>query len=583
MAINRIDNVVLVVPDLQRGSEWYEGVLGMRPLHKGPDVHHYSCGSDHAEVSLVTGHTSFGSFTFGVDADDDLHQLAAALRRENVPHEMRAGETRPGEGKTLQFATPAGQTITGCVSLDGRKAGQGSFERHNGVGPCALDHINLLGNLAPEVMRDFWQAIGFPLYRRIEYIRSASVDRHRGVAAGDAVDPGLDALSLDETLAFTRGFMLFSMLANLAEDRHGVAAEPGSTLAAALDLLTEKGVDKAAVSALLDRTLVAPVLTAHPTEVRRKSMLDHRNRIAELMQLRDAGNNATDDGDPIEDVLIRHIALLWNTRPLRREKLYVTDEVETALSYMRDIFLPVLPALYARWEKILGSRPPAFLRLGSWIGGDRDGNPFVDAASLRLALGRSCETVLVHYLDTVHALGAELSISNELAPVTPALEALANASGDAGEARRDEPYRRALSGIYARLAATHFRLVGRAPPRASRVPAKPYPDVEAFRADLITVETALAGLGDGLLSGAGPLTRLVRAVDIFGFHLATLDIRQNSDVHQRVIGELLASAGVEPDYAALDEAARITLLRRTLAEPRLLAIHREFADSGDCS
>jgi len=429
--------------------------------------------------------------------------------------------------------------------------------------------VRYLGRLLGDVIR---RVGGESLFRRIEYIRSASVDRHRGLVGDEAVDPGLDALSLDETLAFTRGFMLFSMLANLAEDRQGVTAEAGSSVADALELLAEKDIDRAAVMALLDRALVAPVLTAHPTEVRRKSMLDHRNRIAELMRLRDAGAEATPDGDPVEQALVRQIALLWDTRPLRRERLYVADEVETALSYMRDVFLPVLPALYARWERVLGERPPSFLRLGSWIGGDRDGNPFVDAASLRLALGGACETVLTYYLDTVHALGAELSISSELAPVTPDLEALADASGDSGDARRDEPYRRALSGVYAQLAATHASLVGRAPPRPSRLAAEPYPDAAAFRADLVTIETAIGQLGDGLLATSGPLAHLIRAVDTFGFHLATLDLRQNSDVHERVVGELLRVAGVEADYDGLDEQARIALLRRTLAEPRLLAI-----------
>ncbi|WP_309611070.1 phosphoenolpyruvate carboxylase, partial [Sphingomonas sp.] len=348
--------------------------------------------------------------------------------------------------------------------------------------------VRYLGRLLGDVIRGF---DGEPLFRRIEYIRATSVDRHRGVVPGEAVDPGLDALSLDETLAFVRGFMLFSMLANLAEDRQAAAAEEGATLAEACERLASKGIDEAAVAALLDRALIAPVLTAHPTEVRRKSMLDHRNRIADLMQLRDSGATVTPDGDLVEQAILRQIALLWETRPLRREKLYVADEVETAVSYMRDIFLPVLPALYARWDRILGQRPPSFLRLGSWIGGDRDGNPFVDAASLRLALARSSAAVLGHYLDTVHALGAELSISSELAVVTPELLALADASGDTGGTRQDEPYRRALSGIYARLAATYVDLIGSAPPRPSRLPADPYTDTAAFRADLVTLIDAI--------------------------------------------------------------------------------------------
>ena len=428
--------------------------------------------------------------------------------------------------------------------------------------------VRYLGRLLGDVIRGFG---GELLFRRIEYIRSTSVGRHRGVAPGETVDSGLDALTLDDTLAFVRGFMLFSMLANLAEDRQGATAEKGATLAEARALLAAKGVDDAAIAALLDHALIAPVLTAHPTEVRRKSMLDHRNRIAELMLLRDAGATVTPDGDVLEEAIVRQIGLLWETRPLRREKLYVADEVETAVSYMRDVFLPVLPALYARWGRILGARPPSFLRLGSWIGGDRDGNPFVDAASLRLALARSSAAVLSHYLDTVHALGAELSISSELAQVTPELAALAAGSGDMGGTRQDEPYRRALSGIYARLAATYTTIIGSPPPRPSRLLAEPYPDAAAFRADLVTLIDAIERKDQRLLSGSGPLSRTIRAIDAFGFYLATLDLRQNSDVHERVVGELLRTAGLAPDYSALAEDERIALLRRTLAEARPLA------------
>ena len=428
--------------------------------------------------------------------------------------------------------------------------------------------VRYLGRLLGDVIRRFG---GEALFRRIEYIRSASVDRHRGVVDREEIDPGLDALSLDETLAFVRGFMLFSMLANLAEDRQGVAAETGATVAEACAVLAGEGIDKGRVMALLERALIVPVLTAHPTEVRRKSMLDHRNRIAELMRLRDAGAAETSDGDPVEEALLRQIALLWETRPLRREKLYVTDEVESALATMREVFLPVLPALYARWERVLGERPPSFLKVGSWIGGDRDGNPFVVADSLRFALARGAETAIDHYLAAVHELGAELSISSELAAVTPALESLANHSGDTGATRSDEPYRRALTGVYARLAATFEALIGRAPARPARVAAEPYRDAAAFRADLAVVAAALGSQGKGLLAEGGALGRLMRTVDTFGFHLATLDMRQNSAVHERVVAELLRVAGVEPDYLALGEPERAALLRRLLAEPRLLA------------
>ena len=306
---------------------------------------------------------------------------------------------------------------------------------------------------------------GDVLFDRIETIRSASVDRHRGLAEQQDLVSGLEALTLDDTLAFVRGFMLFSLLANLAEDRQGVAADPCATLADACAKLRAEGISESAIADLLDTAFIAPVLTAHPTEVRRKSMIDHRGRIAGLMRLRDAGVTETAEGDDVEAAIRRHITFLWQTRPLRRERLYVADEIENALSYLTDVFLPVLPALYARWESALGFRPASFLRIGSWIGGDADGNPNVTADTLRLALGRASEALLGDYLDQVHALGADLSISAELAAVTPAVLRLAEASGDDAPARRDEPYRRALTGIYARLAATMTSITGRQPPR----------------------------------------------------------------------------------------------------------------------
>ena len=435
--------------------------------------------------------------------------------------------------------------------------------------------IRFLGRLLGDVIRKFG---GEKLFRRIEYIRSTSVDRYRGVAT-DSVDPGLGALSQDEALAFVRGFMLFSMLANLAEDRHGGAAERGATLAEALHILGGEGVGEEQVKALLDQALIMPVLTAHPTEVRRKSMIDHKNHIAELMRMRDAGKIQTPDGEPVEEAIARQIALLWLTRPLRRERLFVADEVENALSYFRDIFMPVVPALYGRWEGALGYRPKTFLRLASWIGGDRDGNPNVTADTLRLALGRACETALQFYLDQVHRLGAELSISSELAETTTALRALGDRSHDISPARADEPYRRAISGIYARLAATHQALIGRDPPRPSRLTAEAYADPRDFIMELQIVVDALGCDGNGLLSAHAPLKRLIRAVEVFGFHFATLDLRQNSAVHERVVAELLARAGVEADYLALSEGERVRLLRNELASARPLS--SPFLDDSD--
>src|ERR1700733_15201175 len=281
--------------------------------------------------------------------------------------------------------------------------------------------VRFLGKLLGDVIRTYG---GAALLDRIEAIRAASVDRFRGIANPRGLAAGWESLSLDETVAFVRSFMLFSMLANLAEDRQGAAAEKDSTLASALDFLEAQGVGRADAAALLDRALITPVLTEHPTEGMGKSMLDHGHRVAPLMAQRDLGSRETTAGEVIEEAIAAQIGLLWQTRALRHERLYVADEVDTALTYLRDIFLPVMPALYARWERLLEKRPTSFLRLGSWIGGDRDGNPPVTADSLRLALGRASQALLADYLEQFNALGAELSLSSELASVSEPLDKL---------------------------------------------------------------------------------------------------------------------------------------------------------------
>jgi phosphoenolpyruvate carboxylase len=428
--------------------------------------------------------------------------------------------------------------------------------------------VRFLGKMLGDVIRAYG---GEKLFRQTEYIRSTSVDRFRKIEGADSSDRGLGALGLDDTLSFVRGFMLFSLLANLAEDRQGLAHEEGATVAEAAARLRAEGVADDQIKEMLADSLIVPVLTAHPTEVRRKSIIDHKNHIARLMALRDQNQATTEDGDDVEAAIYRQIALLWQTRPLRREKLFVADEIENARATMQDVFLTALPKLYVAWEKAFGSRPPGFVRLGTWIGGDRDGNPFVDADTLRHAIVRNGGTAIRAYLEAIHKLGAEISISSLMSQTPEAVIVLAEKSGDSAASRSDEPYRRALSGIYARLAATHVKLVGDQPPRPSRLAGEPYEGPDALRKDLVTVAAGLASDGDGALASGGALARLIRSVEIFGFHLATLDLRQNSDVHERVMAELFRTAGVAPDYLALDEHARVALLISELSHNRPLA------------
>ncbi|WOI43671.1 phosphoenolpyruvate carboxylase [Acidovorax sp. BLS4] len=455
-----------------------------------------------------------------------------------------------------------------------------------------IQDIRLLGRILGDVIRE---QEGVAAYDLVEQVRKLSVAFRRDAdqEADKALKKLLKGLSGDQTVSVIRAFTYFSHLANLAEDRHHIrrrtvheragSAQEGS-IEVALARMRWAGIAPRTISQTLARSYVAPVLTAHPTEVQRKSILDAERDIAQLLAERgdiqvraQLYNSAKDALTPRElaanEARLRaRVAQLWQTRLLRYTKLTVADEIENALSYYESTFLREIPKIYADLERELGNQPVAsFLRMGQWIGGDRDGNPNVSAATLSLALGRQAEVALRHYLTEVHFLGGELSLSARLVQVSPDMQALAERSPDHSEHRQDEPYRRALTGIYARLAATLRNLTGGEAARHAVAPQNPYPDAEAFLADLRVIEASLRSHRGAALA-AERLHPLVRAVEVFGFHLATVDLRQSSDQHEKVIAELLATARVEPDYAALPEADRRALLLRLLADARPLRV-----------
>lgn len=430
--------------------------------------------------------------------------------------------------------------------------------------------VRVLGRVLGDVIKS---QDGQTLFDRIEDIRKTSVAFHRegGAANAALLEERLRSLDLHETVRFAHSFACFLQITNIAEDyvqRRKAGDRRVDTLAGSLAALAEEGVSTAQVAKMLQTAFIAPVITAHPTEVRRKSVLDRTRAITEaLSALEQASGEAARHEREIE--LLREVAIFWRTRLLRGVRLGVIDEIETAVSYFERSFLAELPRLYGRWTRQLEAQLPSFLRIGSWVGGDRDGNPFVTDAVQRQAFARQSQAALLNYLERIHALGAELSLSSTLAQVTPALQALADASGDTSPQRGDEPYRRALRGVYARLAATYPILTGEAPPRPSPLSAQPYANAQALKADLQTIlDSLIANHGDTF--AIGPLPELIRAVDCFGFHLATLDLRQNSAVHARTVAELMAVAGVCPDYEALDEDARRALLLSELSHGRLL-------------
>ncbi|WP_460448119.1 phosphoenolpyruvate carboxylase [Alsobacter sp. SYSU BS001988] len=440
------------------------------------------------------------------------------------------------------------------------------------------DDIRLLGQILGDTVRE---QDGEGAFEIVEAIRRLSVafQRNADATAGGNLDTLLKRLSPNETVSVIRAFSYFSHLANLAEDRHHVRRravhemidEPqDGSLARTFQRLRDAGVDADRIERALRRGFVSPVLTAHPTEVQRKSTLDAERAIADLLAARDHLRSARDRAEN-EALLRARIAQLWQTRILRTAKLTVRDEIENALSYYRSTFLTEIPRLYAELEDALGRPVASFFRMGNWIGGDRDGNPNVDVDTLDMAVRRHAETVLRHYLTQVHHLGAELSMSRTLVACTSELEALAARSGDESPHRTDEPYRRALTGVYSRLAGTLHALTGAEALRHAVAPGAPYPGAKAFLADLVTIRDSLRQNHGGAMIRSR-LAPLIRAVEVFGFHLATTDLRQNSDRHEAVLAELLAAARIEPAYAALDEEAKQRLLLAQLQEPRSLRV-----------
>lgn len=455
-----------------------------------------------------------------------------------------------------------------------------------------VDDIRLLGRILGDVIRE---QDGAEIYDLIEKVRKLSVSFHRDVdqQANKDLKKLLKSLSGERAVQVLRGFTYFSHLANLAEDRHHIRRRAvyerqgryqDGSIEVAMQKMQAAGVTAKEISRSLETSLVSPVLTAHPTEVQRTSILDAERDIANLLAERELIKALAQGSTAKKDVLATRelleneqqirarVVQLWHTRLLRFTKLTVADEIENALSYYESTFLRQIPKIYAHLEQALpGQKIANFLKMGQWIGGDRDGNPNVTAQTLDYAITRQSELVLRHYLTEVHYLGKELSVSALLLNFSNDMLALAQASPDTNEHRQDEPYRRALTGIYARLAATLKKLTGADAARHAIPPQNPYDDANAFLSDLKTIEASLCAQNAKALSDRR-LHALIRAVEVFGFHLATVDLRQSSDNHELVIDELLKVAGIEPHYSALDESEKRIRLMMLLNDARPLRV-----------
>jgi phosphoenolpyruvate carboxylase len=456
-------------------------------------------------------------------------------------------------------------------------------DRHDAVS----DDIRLLGRLLGDAIE---QTEGHGVFDLVEQVRRLAVDARRsGHSAVDEIRAALARHPLDDQILVLRALDWLSLLANTAEDIHlerrrrhhqqrGNPPRPGS-LAAVLQRVRDAGVSADDLASTVGTLQVSPVITAHPTEVRRKTVLEVLDQLAGLLDDLDVRRDDPGAVARIEHDLSVCVLLLWQTALLRLSKLRVRDEINEAIRYYETSLFEVIPALTRDLATGIAAQADGSavdtcgsITMGSWIGGDRDGNPFVTADVVRYATGRQSETALAHHLSALYGLSRRLSMTDRLVTPSDEIRVLAAASGDDSPFRADEPYRRALRGMHARLHAFARRAldpdidVPGPPPIGDRAP---YTDLSELVCDLDQVISSLYSHGAGPIADA-LVEPVRRSVSIFGAHLCGLDLRQNSAVHEAVLADLFAQAGVCDDYLGLGEADRVEVLKGEMRTPRLL-------------
>ncbi len=466
--------------------------------------------------------------------------------------------------------------------------------------------VKLLGNLLGGVLR---RHAGEGVLAAVEtlrkgYIRLRQGDHPRLRARLDRVIQTLDVETLTHVL---RAFNIYFSLVNIAEEgfhhrqrRRQVAAGAPDWLGSFHDTLARfkrDGLTAAELQTLLDRLAYIPVFTAHPTEAKRRTLLEALRRIFLINQRLDGRGLGRRERAEIERTLSEEIQILWKTDEVRVHRPEVRDEIRNGLYFFRKSLFHAVPLVYRYLETAVarhygegGGRPavrvPSFLRFGSWIGGDRDGNPFVKPETTRLALRLQHREVLDEYIRRVTELGQILTHASQLAPPSAELaaslererELCAAAFADRPRMFSHEPYRRKLYCMRHRLQAARDRVQARLEGRDAGEAPHAYRDARALLQDLYLIRDSLYGHGDGNLAER-ELKDLIRLVETFGFHLARLDIRQASDRHGEAVAELLAATGRCPDYGALDEAGRQAVLVADLEGGAAPALPAELSEA----
>lgn len=454
------------------------------------------------------------------------------------------------------------------------------------------DDIRFLGQILGEVIAE---QEGQEVYELVEQARLTSFDIAKGNAEMDSLVQVFDGITPAKATPIARAFSHFALLANLAEDLYDEELReqaldagdtpPDSTLDATWLKLNEGNVGAEAVADVLRNAEVAPVLTAHPTETRRRTVFDAQKWITTHMRERHALQSAEPTArtqsklDEIEKNIRRRITILWQTALIRVARPRIEDEIEVGLRYYKLSLLEEIPRinrdvaveLRERFGEGVPLKP--VVKPGSWIGGDHDGNPYVTAETVEYSTHRAAETVLKYYARQLHSLEHELSLSDRMNKVTPQLLALADAGHNDVPSRVDEPYRRAVHGVRGRILATTAELIGEDAVEGVWFKVfTPYASPEEFLNDALTIDHSLRESKDVLIAD-DRLSVLISAIESFGFNLYALDLRQNSESYEDVLIELFERAQVTANYRELSEAEKLEVLLKELRSPRPLIPH----------
>lgn len=438
----------------------------------------------------------------------------------------------------------------------------------------------------------------------------------------------VEELTTDEMVYISRYFSILPLLINISEDvdlayeinhQNNINQDYLGKLSTTIDLISTRE----NAQEILENLNVVPVLTAHPTQVQRKTILDLTNHIHSLLrQHRDVKAGLVNEKKWLGN-LRRYIELMMQTDMIREKKLKVTNEITNVMEYYNSSFLQAITNFMVEYRRLAEERGikldnPKPITMGMWIGGDRDGNPFVTAETLKLSATLQSEVILNYYIDKVYTLYRTFSLSTNLSETSQAVAEMAALSTDKSVYRENEPYRRAFHYIQSKLIQTLLylkegnfsndgqRLTDRAEEKLSakanlsvsnkgrgiipnyiqsrisetltelkKEETPSYKTAQEFKEDLqVIYDSLIEHHGEALVNG--DLTELLQAVDVFGFFLASIDMRQDSSVHEACVAELLASANIVQDYSSLSEEEKCqVLLKQLLEDPRILSATHE--------